>query len=335
VLSIPQVHRAILEEGLRAPSAHNAQPWRFAVGSAGYELHYDHHDYLPFDPDDRDAYLCLGALIETLALAAQRHGQRMEFALGLERQGSDLFVGTFSFRAARPDEPVDPLAGPAADRHTNRRQYRRDPLPAALEAELGALGCTLVAPGAMATMVARASIHAWRDRRFVRDLRTWFHDDPTAPTGMTAEGLLLSRIETVALHLAFRAGRLPAPLATLYASRDVRLLRRAASVAVLGADDPGPAAMIEAGRRLLRAWVAVCAAGYAYHPISIALDRPETAPDVAGVAGVAHPVAVFRLGRPRRGAPRSNRRTLESALLPEAKGPAEPVGTCPGAASAR
>lgn len=52
---LPETHRLIFAEALRAPSAHNAQPWRLAVRPDGrYELHYDYLDYLPYDPDDRD-----------------------------------------------------------------------------------------------------------------------------------------------------------------------------------------------------------------------------------------------------------------------------------------
>ena len=67
-----------LTGALRAPSAHNAQPWRLAwlpaTAARGPATpspprptrYYDHTDYLPYDPDDRDAYLCMGALAETL-----------------------------------------------------------------------------------------------------------------------------------------------------------------------------------------------------------------------------------------------------------------------------
>ena len=39
----------ILTAALRAPSAHNAQPWRIRARDGAYELHYDHHEYLPAD----------------------------------------------------------------------------------------------------------------------------------------------------------------------------------------------------------------------------------------------------------------------------------------------
>lgn len=306
---------AILEEALRAPSAHNAQPWRLVpTGAHEVELHYDHHDYLPFDPDDRDAYLALGAFYETLSLAAQRHGCRSAIATRFQRDGSDLWVGDIAIRPARSDEQTDPLAGPAAGRYTNRGAYDRTPVPAALAAQLGDLGNVMVRPKTMSRLVARASVLSWRDERFVRDLRQWTRADPTANDGMTPVGLALSHVEWVALRLAFRAGKLPAPIARVFAWRDVRLLSQSVAVCVLRAPSLEPADLFDAGRRLLRSWASIAAAGWACHPISIAVDRPETRPSVAVLAGVEVPVAVYRIGHPKQIGPRSNRRRLDEVL---------------------
>lgn len=314
--AIPASHRQVLSEALRAPSAHNAQPWRLAVRPGGrYELHYNHLDYLPYDPDDRDAYLAIGAFLETAALAAQRHNLDMSVEPSFQRRGSDLLVGSLRLRPLPPGGTADPLAGPAADRRTNRHAYDRTPLPDALRAQLTDLGCVLAPPRAMARLVARASTLSWKDPRFVTDLGRWTSADPAAPAGMTPAGLPLTRFEWAMLRLAIRAGRLPAPLALAYAGRDIRLLARAQAVAVLGAADLSPATVVDAGRRLLRCWVTITAAGFACHPISIAVDRPETAPGVAAVTGLPVPVAVFRIGHPRRPAPVSNRRPLDDVLI--------------------
>jgi hypothetical protein len=120
-MNLCPAHGTILRAALRAPSAHNAQPWRLTVaGPDAYEVHYDHLDYLPYDPDDRDAYLAIGAFLETLDLAAQRHGHRIAFEPVFTRTGSDLFVGVARLRRALPGEVADPLAAPAAFRQTNR-----------------------------------------------------------------------------------------------------------------------------------------------------------------------------------------------------------------------
>src|SRR5207244_5538152 len=123
---------------------------------------------------------------------------------------------------------------------THRGSYRRTPLTKELVCALTDLGCTLVAPRRIAATVARASVLSWRDERFGGDLAAWTRGDAGAPDGMTPKGLMLARYEWRALQLAFRAGRLPRPLALLFASRDVRLLRTAPAVAVLTAEGTSP-----------------------------------------------------------------------------------------------
>ncbi|HET6210249.1 MAG TPA: hypothetical protein VFD94_07695 [Jatrophihabitans sp.] len=313
VTMLPPAHRRVLTAALRAPSAHNAQPWRIRVRAERYELHYDHHDYLPADPEDRDAYLCMGAFCETLALAAAGEGLVADIRLVLDRSGNDLHVADLELRHA--DLEADPLAGAVGGRATNRSRYTGEPLPAELARALTELGCELVPTRQLARIVRRASVLSWRDRRFVGDLRAWVRPDPSAPDGMTRRQLGLAGYEWLALRAAFGLGRLPAPLARVFSSRDVRLLGEAPAVAVLCAESDSPVDLVAAGRRLLRAWVTICAHGFGYHPISIAIDRPDTRPAVAALAGDrGTPVALFRIGRPTAPAAASNRVELAAVL---------------------
>lgn len=316
--TLPAQHRTVLTAALRAPSAHNAQPWRIRPRRDGaYELHYDHHDYLPADPDDRDAYLCMGTFLETLAIAAGREGLRADITPVLGRDGSDLHVADTRLTEAE-EQATDPLAAHLAGRATNRSRYTAEPLPRALTTSLRDLGCALAPTRQVARVVRRAAVLSWRDRQFVADLDAWIRADDHSSTGMSRRQLGLAGYEWLALRAAFRLGRLPAPLATLFSGRDVRLLGDAPAVAVLSADSQLPADLVSAGRRLLRAWVTICASGFGYHPISIAIDRPETRPDIAALAAAeerATPVALFRIGRPTAPAGHSNRIDLTAALI--------------------
>lgn len=305
-------HQRVLTAALRAPSAHNAQPWRIHVAAGGYELHYDHHDYLPADPDDRDAYLCMGAFCETLALAAGREGMVADIRPIFNRTGHDLHVADVSLQVGGI---ADPLAAAVGERATNRSRYTAEPLPAELTQRLRELGCVLVPAKEVAQIVRRASVLSWRDSRFVGDLEAWVREDPASPDGMTQGQLGLAAYEWRALHAAFRLGRLPSPLALAYSQRDIRLLAEAPAVAILSAQSDRPSDLLEAGRRLLRAWVTICADGFGYHPISIAIDRIDTRPAVADlVADGRTPVALFRIGRPTAPAAPSNRLNLADVL---------------------
>lgn len=314
--ALPPAHRRVLAAGLRAPSAHNAQPWRIRImPGRRYELHYDHHEYLPADPDDRDAYLCMGAFCETLDLAAQREGLQADIEVVLEREGSDLHVADVHLHDR--DGAADPLAEHLRARATNRTRYTADPLPPDLVAELTDLGCTLVHTRQVSRIVKQASTLSWQDPQFVADLDAWIRADPASPDGMTPRQLGLARYEWTALRAAFRLGRLPAILAPSYGSREVRLLGEAPAVAVVCADSDRPADLVAAGRRLVRAWITICANDFGYHPISVAIDRTETREQVAALAGTqGTPVALFRIGRPTGPAGASNRVEFADVLIP-------------------
>ena len=331
LMTLPQVYRVVLTEGLRAPSAHNAQPWRLvwktAPAGAGadagslaaqrFALHYDHTDYLPLDPEDRDAFLCMGALLETLFLAGVRHGIVVDVNDVFAASGSDLHVVNVILRPALPGEitGVDMRwAELAADRHTNRSKYTGESLPVELIEELSELGCAFVPPEDLARLVSKASKLSWGDRRFVSDLKRYCKSDDGATRGMTRKGLMLAHYEWLLLRGAFALGALPGWLGGIFSSRDVRLMRTAEVVAVLGADSLDPRDLVSAGRRLVRSWSLISGSGYAYHPVSIAVDRHETAPDVARLSGIPVPAAVFRIGRPSRPSVRSNRVSLAEVL---------------------
>ena len=206
------------------------------------------------------------------------------------------------------------MAELAADRHTNRSTYTGEPLPGWLMDRMTELGCVLTPPDEIARVCAHASALSWQDRRFVSDLERFCSGDEHAPRGMTPQGLMLARYEWYALRAAFAVGRLPGAVGTLFSARDIRLLRTAPAVAVLGADSLAPPDLFDAGRRLLRVWSIVSGSGYGYHPISVAVDRPETAPQVAALSGIPAPAAIFRVGRPSRPAGRSNRVALTDVL---------------------
>lgn len=76
-----------------------------------------------------------------------------------------------------------------------------------------------------------------------------------------------------------------------------------------------PTALLDAGRRLLRAWVTVTAAGFSYQPYSIAIDSERAAAEVSHITGVANPIALFRMGRTREAARSSNRKNLDRVLI--------------------
>ncbi|HEX4268296.1 MAG TPA: nitroreductase family protein [Steroidobacteraceae bacterium] len=312
----PEVERKILEAALRAPSAHNAQPWRLTrSGDRRYLMWYAYEDKLLADPDDRDGIMAIGGFYETLRLAAESHGVGAPFRYCIRQHHLGIDLAEVSLEALV--DPPDPLAASVGKRQSNRHSYDAKPLPEELAEDLRKLGNILLDPPAIAELVDRASVMAWKDSRFVTDLDKWTRFDQVSPDGMTVDCLDLSRLDQMALRFALRRGKLPGWLARVYAQRDVRLTRASAAIAVLITPDRRPETLFECGRRLLRSWATINAVGYAWHPMSIVIDQP-TVQELFRLIGGRDGVAIYRVGYTSRSAPWSKRRSLESVIATRA-----------------
>src|SRR5260370_5656734 len=78
----------------RAPSAHNAQPWRlYRQADGSYLLGYASADRFFSNPDCREAILSTGAFYETLAMAASLGGKQATFQTQAVQQSHWLQLG--------------------------------------------------------------------------------------------------------------------------------------------------------------------------------------------------------------------------------------------------
>ena len=110
---------AILAAGLRAPSAHNAQPWRMSqLGPGAYLIWYAVADKLRADPDDRDGLIAVGGFYETLRLAAESRGVGAAFEPRFRRHEAGIDLGVVRFEPL--DRPADPVAPAIDGRRCNR-----------------------------------------------------------------------------------------------------------------------------------------------------------------------------------------------------------------------
>jgi nitroreductase len=308
------LQREILTAALRAPSAHNAQPWRLrALGQNEYLLWYAFKDKLRADPDDRDGIMAMGGFYETMRLAAEHRGYtvRRTFDIRTHDKGIDLV----RLAIVPLEGSADPLAAAIDQRQANRSAYDRQPLSEELTYELSALGNFLLDPKLIAPLVGRASVMAWKDSRFVTDLRDWTRFNDVSPDGMTVDCLDLSSLDQRALKFALGRGQLPGWLARIYAQRDVRLTRASAAMAVLMTPDRKPETLFECGQKLIRSWTTINARGFAWHPMSIVIDQP-TVKELSQLIQGRDGVAIYRVGHTSETVPWSKRRTLQEVVAP-------------------
>jgi nitroreductase len=116
--------------GVRAPSIHNTQPWRWVYRSGVLELYADRSRQLPaLDPDGRSVLLSCGAALELARLGFAAAGWRTEADRLPDPDRPDLLARIRPVARATVDRAVVERAEAAERRHTERRPFRADPVP--------------------------------------------------------------------------------------------------------------------------------------------------------------------------------------------------------------
>jgi nitroreductase len=115
------IARAILELARWAPSGDNTQPWRFEIVADDHVVvhAFDTRRHCVYDLDGQASQLSVGALLETMRIAASVHGLGMQFA---RRAGEPDELPVFDVRFDRDDRVApDPLHASVRERSVQRR----------------------------------------------------------------------------------------------------------------------------------------------------------------------------------------------------------------------
>lgn len=113
--------REILDLARWAPSGDNTQPWRFEpVGESSLRVHgFDTREHCVYDLDGRPSRLSVGAMLETLRIAASRVGRRVE--VRRDRSAPETAPVFDVDLVADPNEVPHPLAAFIESRSVQRR----------------------------------------------------------------------------------------------------------------------------------------------------------------------------------------------------------------------
>lgn len=133
--------REILEMARWAPSGDNTQPWRFEViDDRHFIVHgFDTRDHCVYDLDGRPSQLAVGALLETLSLAATAHGRRVHISRRSDTPETHLLFDVH----LEPDSELkpDPMVAFIEKRTVQRRAMSTRPITPEQKATLSkALG---------------------------------------------------------------------------------------------------------------------------------------------------------------------------------------------------
>jgi hypothetical protein len=244
----PRTVTAMLATAARAPSVHNTQPWRFAVGSHAIDLYADPARKLRQDRAGREMLISCGAALFGLRLAVRELGYRPAVTLFPVSSRPGLLARV----TLGPEAPLTAMErqmlAALPNRHTHRGAFDPGEVPASLLAGLQhdalAEGATLAlidSPGKygkLAALVAEATRMQALNAAAREDILRWSRAPGSpardgvpaaafAPGGAAAPGRLAPRNFDLGRHLGLLAapgpdGPPPAATAVLVTTADDR-----------------------------------------------------------------------------------------------------------------
>jgi nitroreductase len=292
-LTVAQALRRAAARATLAPSIHNSQPWRFILTKGTLELHADWARQLRvLDPDSRQLMISCGCALFNARVALAAAGYATVVRRLPEPARPDLIA---RLSIGDPDEPPDyrvaALDSVIELRHTNRRRFADDRVPAELVDDLVAAaaaegGNLLPVRGeaqlaSTAALVRRAIAVADADPAYRAELRAWTTEVP-------------DRAEVMAV-----AGQVEADQCLL----------------LLWSAGDNPRAWLQAGEALQRALLELTERGYAAGMLSQVAEVPAVRALISRELNVAgQPHLLLRVGRAPM-TPATRRRRLVEVLV--------------------
>jgi hypothetical protein len=328
----------LVQAGILAANAHNAQAWRFAVSPRRIEVYDDTRRGLgTVDPYRREIHLSTGCAIENIALAASAAGYHPTVTLA--PTGHPTLLATVDLAPGGSTNSLLYQAIP--HRHTDRGAYQSGRnLPADIPAGMDALADQPdVRVQWLLTTAQRAAFSALTiaaTQAFIADLRqsgddyAWYRGTwqqvQAHRDGVTVDASGLSPLMR-ALGKLVPADRATNGTYWLSGTRDRQLPTASGFAVLLVRDATDLTQRLNAGRLYQRLHLWATTRGLAMQPLNQSVERAErerstTGPGPIGAALTAliddpawQPVMPFRLGYPTGPAPASPRRAIGDVLV--------------------
>ena len=116
----------ILEDGVRAPSGENCQPWRFKfVGEKLSVFNVPEADMSLYNTKQRGSYMAIGALIENISISAKHYGYEAEVVFFPDVKNEN-HVADVVFKEI--EAVTLPLYEAIQTRCTNRKDFKKEKL---------------------------------------------------------------------------------------------------------------------------------------------------------------------------------------------------------------
>jgi nitroreductase len=327
---------AMVAAAVLAASAHNTQPWVFAVGDEGIDLYADRTRTTGAnDPLLREFNVSLGCALENLTIEARAQGYQP--IVTLDPGGDADLVASVELRAGNRE--VDELHAAIGTRRSNRSIYTADPLPDGTIGAMEAVVDETVAPArlvwltgpderaAFSDLLVEATASHNADEEQSKDSYAWWRGSwdevQEHRDGLNLNGVGLPPLVRTIGKLLPNTSREDSDATFLERTR--LQADSAAAFGVVVVDDPHALPEQLAGGRLLQRlhlWAAAHNLGFQHmNQITERIDRdlqlgrpnPFTEP-LARLVGRAPALAAFRIGTPTVAALPSPRRQVSEVL---------------------
>jgi nitroreductase len=309
----------LLNYAILAPSVFNSQPWMFNVTDDRILFFADKSRQLAVaDADQREQYISLGCALENLVIAAEHFGYNCTVSYfpdeinGTERK-NDLAAEVLLQPNARPPS-ASPLFQAITARSTNRITFEPRDLS---RADLDALSSrsdkdvSVFMANDSATkkrfcdLVIRADKIQYSDANYKSELGHWLSQGVMGPTGMDAK---MAQMAVVFLDMG------PEQI-----EKDAGLINSTPCIGFISTANNDSLSSIKAGRALEHLWLTATSMGLSLHPMSQAIEVPETKTELEGLLPADFRMRqvqqTFRLGYANSTARHSNRRPLQEVLV--------------------
>jgi hypothetical protein len=313
------VRRAAVRATL-APSIHNTQPWRFLLSGTSLEIHADWSRRLRvLDPRGRQLLISCGCAVFNARVALAGAGYDATIERWPDPSQPNLVARLVLAEPPSDSLKIGPLDSLIESRHTNRRRFTDDPVPADLVATLDAIaqeeGTQLfpIVREEHRRTIARLSQQADNleniDPAYRAELRAWTSDDLARLDGVPAAAVPHvdgSAHDDVPLRDFDTRGAGALPTETRSSAQQCLLL--------LGTARDTPAAWLRAGEALEHILLEITANGYVASPFTALIEVAPTNAALRDELELAmFPHILLRVGRAP-STPASRRRRLGDML---------------------
>jgi len=309
---------------IMAPSGHNTQPWKFSLKKDNIRICPDFTRRLPVvDPDNRELYISLGCALENLVIAAKYAGYDPEVEYFPAGEADECLLVTLKHVNAAEDNN---LFQAIPKRHTNRREYNKQQIPAAdlnkigsLPTENGVNCLVLTEPGVIEQiidLVVKGNRIQMNDDAFMDEITSWirFSDSEAEKhlDGLTSRAMgspsVPSWLGRMFMRIFVRAKS--------QSKTDEKNIRSSSALVVVISEKNDKKSWIDVGRSFERIALTLTALNIESAHLNQPCEVPQLKMQLQQhlVLGSAHPQLLLRLGYAEP-LPCSPRRSVQQVLI--------------------